>query len=302
MASKELISALYERMSTEQNEYRRRLLSQPSEESLSCAYEYAIREDILHRLEIFDLTDDMVKALLTSDTPLADILAEWNNMKTNYVYINEIWKQLVKDVVGTKTQMIPHQETVPERCEGKSYPEIYIHSLAYAERNGEESRFYESNLLDRSCSGAIADVFWKNTDALREFRPEEVKPILEKYGEKRTAMVLAANVRHYEKKYGYYRAYRDEIREWAHSIPLPDSFYYFGRVYSGDVRSIGIRKEIILPSSYLDTFIDTFRAVTESDKQNGYQIEGQKPAAEKEVQTAQAQEQQMERSRRHRGR
>ena len=66
---------LYEKMSYEQDDFRQWLLSQPPEEILNHAYEYAMREDILMAMETEELTDTQAQALLGSRTPLADVAA-----------------------------------------------------------------------------------------------------------------------------------------------------------------------------------------------------------------------------------
>lgn len=68
---------LYEKMSYEQDDFRQWLLSQPPEEILNHAYEYAMREDILMAMESLELTDTQVQALLDSPTPLSDVYHEF---------------------------------------------------------------------------------------------------------------------------------------------------------------------------------------------------------------------------------
>ena len=69
---------LYEKMSVEQDYYRQWLLSQPPEEILNHAYEYAMREDILMAMENLELTDAQAQALLGSPTPLSDVYREFD--------------------------------------------------------------------------------------------------------------------------------------------------------------------------------------------------------------------------------
>ncbi len=68
---------LYEKMSDEQDSYRQWLLSQPPEDILNHAYEYAMREDILMAMENLELTDAQAQALLGSPTPLSDVYHEF---------------------------------------------------------------------------------------------------------------------------------------------------------------------------------------------------------------------------------
>ena len=77
MEKEDLGYNLYEKMSYEQDYYRQWLLSQPPEEILNHAYEYAMREDILMAMENLELTDAQAQALLGSPTPLSDVYHEF---------------------------------------------------------------------------------------------------------------------------------------------------------------------------------------------------------------------------------
>lgn len=76
---------LYEKMSYEQDDYRQWLLSQPPEEILNHAYEYAMREDILMAMETEELTDTQAQALLGSRTPLADVYREFDKLESAHM-------------------------------------------------------------------------------------------------------------------------------------------------------------------------------------------------------------------------
>lgn len=81
----QLTTALYEKMSAEQDTFRAWLTEQPASEVLNHAYEYSVREDILMALEERDLTAEQAKALLDSPSPLADIYKEWEKQETRYM-------------------------------------------------------------------------------------------------------------------------------------------------------------------------------------------------------------------------
>ena len=59
-------TALYEKMDAEQDKFRDWLKSQPPNEILHHAYEYAVREDILMAMEELDLPQSRAAALLAS--------------------------------------------------------------------------------------------------------------------------------------------------------------------------------------------------------------------------------------------
>ena len=92
MTNEELNTALYRKMYDEQAAFREQLLGMPPKEILSHAYEYTQREDILRALEYSSLPDKQCRALLKSDTPLADVFAAWEKWETNHM--DQIWAVL----------------------------------------------------------------------------------------------------------------------------------------------------------------------------------------------------------------
>ena len=78
-------TALFEKMSDEQDNYRDWLKSQPPEEVLNHAYEYTIREDIVMAMEELELTDTQAQALLESPSPLADVYRYFEKLETGHM-------------------------------------------------------------------------------------------------------------------------------------------------------------------------------------------------------------------------
>lgn len=76
---------LYEKMSAEQEEFKAKILSLPSEKILEHAYEYAIREDILCTLENDVLTERQARAMLKSERPLTETYDRWMNLDVRYM-------------------------------------------------------------------------------------------------------------------------------------------------------------------------------------------------------------------------
>ncbi len=85
MANPNLLTKLYQRMSAEQEQYRKWLLGQPPGEILNHAAEYTVREDIVIEMSELELSDAQAKVLLRSQTPLADIYKEWNKTETHHM-------------------------------------------------------------------------------------------------------------------------------------------------------------------------------------------------------------------------
>ena len=75
-------TALYEKMSDEQDKFRDWLKSQPPEEILHHTYEYTVREDIVMAMEQLELTDAQAQALLDSSSPLADVYRYFEKLET----------------------------------------------------------------------------------------------------------------------------------------------------------------------------------------------------------------------------
>ena len=85
MTNEERNTALYQKMSAEQETYRKWLLAQPPEEILHHTYEYTVREDVLMSLENRNLTDAQADALLKSPCPLEDVFREFEKRETDYM-------------------------------------------------------------------------------------------------------------------------------------------------------------------------------------------------------------------------
>ena len=85
MKPNDLNTALYEKMTAEQDKFRDWLKSQPPAEVLNHAYEYTVREDIVTAMEELELTDAQAQALLDSPTPLADVYRYFEKLETGYM-------------------------------------------------------------------------------------------------------------------------------------------------------------------------------------------------------------------------
>lgn len=83
MSNEELNQQLYERLFDEQDKFRLELLASSPIEILRKAPEYYVREDVICCLEDHNLSDEQVKALLQSKTPLADIYSRWDRYADN---------------------------------------------------------------------------------------------------------------------------------------------------------------------------------------------------------------------------
>ena len=139
-------TALFEKMSDEQDNYRDWLKSQPPEEILHHTYEYTVREDIMMTMEELELTDTQAQALLESPSPLADVYRYFEKLETGYMdVIRDSIENRADDVCRAQEEL----RTAP----------LYPHSAAYASEYGEMAQYRNPD----------------HSAASREFRPHGAK-------------------------------------------------------------------------------------------------------------------------------
>ena len=93
MTLEDLNTQLYKMMFAEQEEYRKWLLAQTPEEIIQHSYEHTLREDVLLSLEYHDLSKEQCEALLTLESPLADIFKDFEKRETDHM--DDIWDTVV---------------------------------------------------------------------------------------------------------------------------------------------------------------------------------------------------------------
>ena len=146
-------TALYEKMSDEQDKFRDWLKSQPPEEILHHTYEYTVREDIVMAMEQLELTDTQAQALLDSPSPLADVYRYFEKLETGYMdMIRDSIENRADDVCRAKEEL----RTTP----------IYPHSAAYAREHGELEQYRASNNVNLQCKESIEAAVREHFDGM----------------------------------------------------------------------------------------------------------------------------------------
>ena len=112
MTGEELCTKLYQRMTAEQEHYRKWLLGQPPGEILDHAAEYTVREDIVMEMSVLELPEAQARALLKSKTPLADIYKEWNKAETHHM-------EDLRDVIEARADTVIRAEKEKGQREGR---------------------------------------------------------------------------------------------------------------------------------------------------------------------------------------
>ena len=77
MRVEKLHAELFDKMQEEQRVYIEDLKTKTPDEILNHAYEYLIREDFLEEMENINLKERQIRAILATETPLADLYRKW---------------------------------------------------------------------------------------------------------------------------------------------------------------------------------------------------------------------------------
>ena len=169
MNTNDLNTALYEKMSDEQDKFRDWLKSQPPEEILHHTYEYTVREDIVMAMEQLELTDAQAQALLDSPSPLADVYRYFEKLETGYMdVIRDSIENRADDVCRAQEEL----RTAP----------LYPHSAAYASEHGEMAQYNRSYQANSACKEAIEQAISAHYAENRLDTEAAVKDVLESSG------------------------------------------------------------------------------------------------------------------------
>ena len=193
---------LYEKMSDEQDYYRQWLLSQPPEEILNHAYEYAMREDILMAMETERLTDSQAQALLNSTTPLSDVYRYFERTETDHM--NEI-----RDSIKIRANDICRVQEALRKAP------IYPYDARYAAERGEQEQYQSSKRANLQCKEAIEAAVKENFDG-RHLNLCAAKGVIQSYGMDRVSMILASTVQRQD----WDGRYSPSNKDWAKTVPF----------------------------------------------------------------------------------
>ena len=115
-------TALFNKMTAEQEQYKEQLLMKSPKEILEHAYEYALREDILFSMDTNDLTDEQAEALLQTETPLNDIVQTIENLETSYMdMVREGVEHRADEVIAAqRAALLKEKKDIPQLLSGLS--------------------------------------------------------------------------------------------------------------------------------------------------------------------------------------
>ena len=122
--NEELNTAVYKKLSAEEDTFRDWLKTLSPDEILHHAYEYVIREDILLNFEYNDLSDVQAKVMLGQKDLMVDLFRQYEKLETGYM--ETMWS-----CIENRADDLLRQQA--EQLKAPMYP----HSVTYARENGE---------------------------------------------------------------------------------------------------------------------------------------------------------------------
>ncbi len=205
MTTEELNFNLFAKMNNEMREFYEWLKTQPADEIIKHAYEYAVKFDILSGLEEINLSEARARALLSLATPLDDIYQAYDDQGLTLI-------DLMMETVES------HADEVIEQHAANAEVGVYPHSEAYAEENGEWEKYQQSTHLNIQCKEAIEAAIAQHYN-YKQLDSEAVRQVAEQFGVYRVRFVLVNTLL---EKAGDQRLAPEYIA-WARSLPVfPD--------------------------------------------------------------------------------
>lgn len=235
MDNEELNTALYKKMSAEQETYRSWLLKQPPEVILDKAYEYAAREDLLLSLEYNELSDKQAQALLDSDDAMKEVFTAFECRETGYM------DEVFSCVESAAASLVREKQLADQ------FP-LYRESATYAREHSELDDYRASRKANIACKEAIENAIRENYLDNR-LDTSCVRAVIERFGVDRVEYVLANTVQYKDWDERFSRS----NREWAKTVPIVTD----GNDILGDRRTAFV---VDTHSGLTDLFVRAFRS------------------------------------------
>lgn len=203
MTNEEMHTALYEKFSAEQDNYRAWLLKQTPEEILHHTYEYTVREDIVMMMEEAEFSPQQAAALLWKGTTLSDIFKSFIKVETEYMDI------LRNTVENRANDILKEAEAL------RSAP-VYPYPREYAVENDELDKYRLSRKANIACKEAIEQAIREHYANNSLDTAAAVKQVVDAFGYDRTMYVLAVTVKHKD----WDGRISQSNKQWAATMPV----------------------------------------------------------------------------------
>jgi len=239
MTNEELNTALYMKLSAEEDIFRNWLKKQSPEEILHHAYEYVMREDILLNFEYNNLSDAQATVLLETKDLMSDLFRQYEKLETGHM--ETLWNC----IESRADDLLKRQNKSP----------MYSHSVTYAKEHGELDEYFASRKTMIACKEAIEDSIRERYSDNR-LQEGGAKKMIDTFGMERVAVILAVTCirRDWDGRIS------DKNKEWAKSVPLIEDIDRFGNDKNNELTLGQVH------SGLVDLFVTEFRREITKEK------------------------------------
>ena len=203
MTTEEMHTALYEKFSAEQDNYRTWLLKQTPEEIIQHSYEYTVREDIVMMMEDAEFSPQQAAALLWKGTTLSDIYKDFTKIETGYM-------DILRDTVENRAN------DILKEAEALRSAPVYPYPREYAVENDELDKYRLSRKASIACKEAIEQAIGEHYANNSLDTAAAVKQVVDAFGFDRMMYVLAVTVKHKD----WDGRISQSNKQWAASMPV----------------------------------------------------------------------------------
>ena len=203
MTNEEMHTALYEKFSAEQDNYRAWLLKQTPEEIIQHSYEYTVREDIVMMMEDAEFSPQQAAALLWKGTTLSDIYKDFTKIETGYM-------DILRDTVENRAN------DILKEAEALRSAPVYPYPREYAVENDELDKYRLSRKASIACKEAIEQAIGEHYANNSLDTVAAVKQVVDAFGYDRMMYVLAVTVKHKD----WDGRISQSNKQWAASMPV----------------------------------------------------------------------------------
>lgn len=203
MTNEEMHTALYEKFSAEQDNYRAWLLKQTPEEILHHTYEYTVREDIVMMMEDAEFSSQQAAALLWKGTTLSDIYKDFTKVETGCM-------DILRDTVENRAN------DILKEAEALRSAPVYPYPRDYAVENDELDKYRLSRKASIACKEAIEQAIGEHYANNSLDTAAAVKQVVDAFGYDRMMYVLAVTVKHKD----WDGRISQSNKQWAASMPV----------------------------------------------------------------------------------
>ena len=203
MTTEEMHTALYEKFSAEQDNYRAWLLKQTPEEIIQHSYEYTVREDIVMMMEDAEFSPQQAAALLWKGTTLSDIYKDFTKIETGYM-------DILRDTVENRAN------DILKEAEALRSAPVYPYPREYAVENDELDKYRLSRKASIACKEAIEQAIGEHYANNSLDTAAAVKQVVDAFGYDRMMYVLAVTVKHKD----WDGRISQSNKQWAATMPV----------------------------------------------------------------------------------